>query len=244
MSWISDFFNKTPSPRPEKPKGNKDPDDFTLCSLSTPWQIDEHYCSRCKCSTGHQEYLSGACNQCGAFGTQELCNRSWRKIWYEGKWQFQVRYQGRQVFPSISKTGGCVEIIEKWYDIKKDDVNKTTEESKNYKCVECRATSSNSVYFQIDIDAGKTDYMTCNQCKILAFIGKEVTYEKEGQYICGNYEGGGFQMLLQLRGWGAIQNRFKQKDESIDLKAAAKFQDKLGEWIIEAINEKLEKERK
>ncbi len=53
---------------------------------------------------------------------------------------------------------------------------------------------------------------------------------------------GGHQMIAELRGWGAIQNMFKNKDGSINFEGAEKFQDNLGEFIAEAINEKLMRE--
>jgi hypothetical protein len=53
----------------------------------------------------------------------------------------------------------------------------------------------------------------------------------------------GLQRIVDLRGWGAIQNLFLNKDGTIDTDSAAKFQDELGEWIVDAINEKMQKER-
>jgi hypothetical protein len=50
-------------------------------------------------------------------------------------------------------------------------------------------------------------------------------------------------MIGEVRGWGAIQNLFKNKDGSIDFKKAEDFQDSLGVWIADAIQQKLEKER-
>ena len=40
-------------------------------------------------------------------------------------------------------------------------------------------------------------------------------------------------MIAEIRGWGRIQN--------LGLKNAEKFQDDVGKWIAEAINEKLER---
>ena len=51
-------------------------------------------------------------------------------------------------------------------------------------------------------------------------------------------------MIADLRGWGAIQNLFKLKGGAIDFEKAEKFQDDLGQWIADAINEKLEREKK
>lgn len=66
------------------------------------------------------------------------------------------------------------------------------------------------------------------------FIGDSVNYDSYGQMIFAN-KGNSQQLLLDVRGWGAIQNLFKTEDE------AAVFQDQLGEWIADAINEKLKK---
>jgi hypothetical protein len=49
-------------------------------------------------------------------------------------------------------------------------------------------------------------------------------------------------MLAEMRGWGHIQNMFRNEKDKIDVDAAAKFQDELGQWVAEAINEKMEKE--
>ncbi len=76
------------------------------------------------------------------------------------------------------------------------------------------------------------------------FLGEKVIYDPHGQMIfavkkeahqlIGNFE-------ISVRGWGAIQNKFKNPDGSIDAKAAAEFQDKLGQFMADAINQALEK---
>jgi len=82
------------------------------------------------------------------------------------------------------------------------------------------------------------------------FIGDRVRYDTNGGgYIWSLRKNDGIQMLAQvedpedpdnyvlsIRGWGAIQHMFKNIQE------AHKFQDQIGEWIAEAINEKIEKE--
>jgi hypothetical protein len=75
------------------------------------------------------------------------------------------------------------------------------------------------------------------------FIGVKVTYDECGQFIWGVDKDGGHQKLADLRGWGAIQNLFKTKNGLIDVEKAASFQDELGRWLVDAINEKLERER-
>lgn len=78
------------------------------------------------------------------------------------------------------------------------------------------------------------------------FIGVKAQYDDYAQYIWGVRANGELQMLADLRGWGAIQNLFMIEGGGgqIDVTAAIKFQHDLGEWIVDAINEKLEKDRK
>ena len=79
--------------------------------------------------------------------------------------------------------------------------------------------------------------------KITDLINGEVTYDKfGGQHFWVKIPGGGLQMLAEMRGWGNIQNMFIDKNGNIDQDAAAKYQDTVGEWIAEAINEKLQRE--
>lgn len=77
--------------------------------------------------------------------------------------------------------------------------------------------------------------------EMLKLINGKVTYDKfGGQYFWINDPDGGSQMLAEMRGWGHIQNMFKRPNSSIDLNAAAKFQDLVGDFIAEAINEKVQ----
>jgi hypothetical protein len=85
--------------------------------------------------------------------------------------------------------------------------------------------------------------------KITDFINGKVTYDREGQYFWVHGHSNGIQMLGELRGWGHIQNmkQFKmagQPQGSIDMDAAGKFQDEIGEFVAAAINEKIEREGK
>lgn len=64
------------------------------------------------------------------------------------------------------------------------------------------------------------------------FIGT-AKYDRNGGFIWGVDEKGNSQMVGEVRGWGAIQNLFKTNEE------AAKFQDNLGEFIADAINQKI-----
>lgn len=79
--------------------------------------------------------------------------------------------------------------------------------------------------------------------EIVDFIGKSAKYDEFGQFIWGFSETSGYHKLADVRGYGTIQNMFIRKDGTIDSKEAGIFQDKLGEWIVEAINEKLDRER-
>ncbi len=74
------------------------------------------------------------------------------------------------------------------------------------------------------------------------FIGEKVVYDEMGQMIFAVDKDGGHQMFLDLRGWGHIQNMFKLPGGQIDEESAMKYQDKLGQWVVDAINEKLERE--
>jgi hypothetical protein len=85
--------------------------------------------------------------------------------------------------------------------------------------------------------------------QIKKFIGVAKYDEFGGGYIWGVDEKDSHQMLAQvndppeeeikvnevllIRGWGAIQHMFKDESE------AAEFQDELGRFIAEAINEKI-----
>ena len=75
------------------------------------------------------------------------------------------------------------------------------------------------------------------------FLGEKVIYDNFGQFLWSVERSGHHQKLADLRGWGAIQNLFASKKGEVDFDAASKFQDDLGQWIADAINEKLERER-
>lgn len=76
--------------------------------------------------------------------------------------------------------------------------------------------------------------------KIEQFIGDKVIYDNSGQQIYGVEKDGRLQLLIDLRAWGAIQQLHKKHPlGDIDYEAAASFQDELGAWIADAINNKL-----
>lgn len=78
---------------------------------------------------------------------------------------------------------------------------------------------------------------------VIDFIGVKAQYDEDGAFIWGVDKDGGFQKIIDLRGFGAIQNLFKNKSGIVDYDKSVKFQDDLGKWIELAINEKLERER-
>jgi len=78
--------------------------------------------------------------------------------------------------------------------------------------------------------------------EIKKFIGVAKLDEFGGNYIWGVDKDGGHQLISDVRGWGVIQNIFKNKDESINFEDAEQFQYELGKFIVDAINEKLNKE--
>lgn len=60
------------------------------------------------------------------------------------------------------------------------------------------------------------------------FLKEDVYYEPFGQQILTTCN-----LIADIRGWGAIQQLFKKEED------AARFQDELGKWIADAINQKL-----
>lgn len=75
--------------------------------------------------------------------------------------------------------------------------------------------------------------------KIKEFIGIKANYDAMGQMIFGENDKGELQLIADVRGWGAIQNLFKNSDGTIKEDAAMTFQDSVGAFIAEAITEKL-----
>ena len=64
----------------------------------------------------------------------------------------------------------------------------------------------------------------------------DVYYDEWGTHIWNKEDAdGGSQLVADVRGWGRLKNEFKTEDE------AAKFQDEVGEFIAEAIREKIER---
>lgn len=73
------------------------------------------------------------------------------------------------------------------------------------------------------------------------FIGTKVVADPEsgGVYIMGNSLGY-YHPICEVRGWGAIQQLFRGKEGKIDVEKAEMFQDELGKYIADAINQKLQ----
>jgi hypothetical protein len=63
-----------------------------------------------------------------------------------------------------------------------------------------------------------------------------VYYDKHGQHIWKEYSDGDNQMIVSIRGWGAIKHLFKTEQEAMN------FQDEVGKFIADAINEKVKRE--
>jgi hypothetical protein len=79
--------------------------------------------------------------------------------------------------------------------------------------------------------------------KIKDLINGEVIFDKMSGYFFIKSNKGDV-MLAEIRGWGHIQNMFRNKSGIIEFDEAGKFQDEVGFWIAEAINEKMKKELK
>ena len=74
--------------------------------------------------------------------------------------------------------------------------------------------------------------------EIKDYINGKVRYDKNGTYLWIEKPNGGIQMLGEIRGWGHIQNMFKDDDGT----QAGMFQDEVGRFVADAINEKMERE--
>jgi len=75
--------------------------------------------------------------------------------------------------------------------------------------------------------------------KVEDYIKGKVHYDNEAQVIYCDQGIKAYQIVADVRGWGAIQNLFINNDGEVDFEKAYKFQDEVGEWIADAINGKL-----
>lgn len=73
--------------------------------------------------------------------------------------------------------------------------------------------------------------------EIINYIGLAEFDEGSG-FIFGKQPDGSLNIVGGVRGWGAIQNMFK------DINKAQNFQDGLGRFIADAINEKIQRDGK
>lgn len=71
------------------------------------------------------------------------------------------------------------------------------------------------------------------------FIGTRVEYDEAGGQIFGYNDKEECQLILDVRGYGAIQNLFKGTNGTVDFTKANAFQDELGKFIAESINKNL-----
>lgn len=75
--------------------------------------------------------------------------------------------------------------------------------------------------------------------EIKKFIGKKVIYDPSaGLIYCGD-EHNVEKIIPDVAGHKYIKELFKNKDGTINFADAEKFQDTLGEWIADALNNKL-----
>ena len=77
------------------------------------------------------------------------------------------------------------------------------------------------------------------------FLNGKVKFdEHKAGYFWVQYEDDTLQMIGEVRGYGAIQNLFIQPNGSVDFNKVDAFQDELGKFIADAINEKIERDFK
>jgi hypothetical protein len=64
----------------------------------------------------------------------------------------------------------------------------------------------------------------------------DVYYDEYGTHIWNKEKDGGNQLVADIRGWGRLQNEFNTQKE------AEQFQNEIGEFIVQAIKEKILKD--
>lgn len=77
--------------------------------------------------------------------------------------------------------------------------------------------------------------------KMEEWLDGNIYFDKEGTQIFSRKTDGQIQVIADVRAWGAIQNIFIDKKGFVDMRKAEAFQDQLGQFIAEAIQEKLDK---
>lgn len=83
------------------------------------------------------------------------------------------------------------------------------------------------------LEHGDTQAKIDTPADIKEFIG-EAMYDDHGQLIFRGADKDNLQQFLDVRGWGSIQNMgFKTQQDAMD------FQDKVGQWVTDVINNNL-----
>jgi len=75
------------------------------------------------------------------------------------------------------------------------------------------------------------------ESEVAKYLTGTFTYDSEGQYIWLKDSKDSLQKIADLRGWGNIQNMFRLKSGWVDEEKAAQFQDKVGEHIVNMLND-------
>ena len=71
------------------------------------------------------------------------------------------------------------------------------------------------------------------------FLGEKVRFKKKDGYFYTKKE----TLFCSMRGWAKIYALFHNEDDPTSGFKAREFHKNLGQWIADAINEKLERER-
>jgi len=78
--------------------------------------------------------------------------------------------------------------------------------------------------------------MSIEKDKAIEFLGTEIVYDDNGQYLWSK-RGDDLQMVLEVRGWGAIQHiKVEAPTTSADIQRA------MGEWVAETLTAALRSE--
>lgn len=64
----------------------------------------------------------------------------------------------------------------------------------------------------------------------------DVYYDEYGTHVWNKEQNGGNQLVADIRGWGRLQNEFSTQEQ------AEKFQNEVGQFIVQAIKEKISRD--
>jgi len=78
---------------------------------------------------------------------------------------------------------------------------------------------------------------------IINFIGHTTGFDNDSGYIWGINLDGSNHPIGEVRGYASIQKMFSCGKGKVNFKDANAFQDRLGKFISDAINEKMDNER-